>query len=457
MVVLVLVLVVCVCTAILKWNELRYTKKGVPPGTMGLPLFGETAQFLKQGPSFMKKQRARYGNLFRTHILGCPTVICMDPELNRFILLSEGKGIVASYPKSMVHILGKFNVGSVHGVFHKTLRGAMISLVGPTMIKDQLLSKIDEFMRSHLSDWNDSIINIQDKTKEVALLASLRQFGIESGPVADAFKPEFYKLVLGTISLPIDLPGTNYWCGLRARERILSILRRIMEERRATLSHRNDLLNSLMNERSRFDLTDEQIMDQVITVLHSGFEAISPTVMMAVKYLHDHPRVLEELRKEHFRIRKGKGPDDAIDWDDYKSMEFTRGVIFETIRLATITNGVMRKTTQDMEMNGYVIPKDWKIYVYTREINYDPSLYPEPLTFNPWRWLDNSLESHQHFLIFGGGCRLCLGKELAIVEICTFLHYFVTKYRWEEVGGEEIVKFPRVEAPNGFHIRVWNY
>ncbi|XP_058076934.1 cytochrome P450 724B1-like [Magnolia sinica] len=42
---------------------------------------------------------------------------------------------------------------------------------------------------------------------------------------------------------------------------------------------------------------------------------------------------------------------------------------------------------------------------------------------------DDSLESHQHFLIFGGGCRLCLGKELAIVEICTFLHYFVTKYR----------------------------
>lgn len=37
--------------------------------------------------------------------------------------------------------------------------------------------------------------------------------------------------------------------------------------------------------------------------------------------------------------------------------------------------------------SGYLIPKGWRIYVYTREINYDPILYQDPLTFNPWRWL----------------------------------------------------------------------
>lgn len=47
------------CTALLKWNELRYRKKGLPPGTMGWPVFGETTEFLKQGPNFMKNQRAR--------------------------------------------------------------------------------------------------------------------------------------------------------------------------------------------------------------------------------------------------------------------------------------------------------------------------------------------------------------------------------------------------------------
>jgi len=36
---------------------------------------------------------------------------------------------------------------------------------------------------------------------------------------------------------------------------------------------------------------------------------------------------------------------------------------------------------------GFLIPKGWRIYVYTREINYNPNLYPEPFTFNPWRWM----------------------------------------------------------------------
>ena len=114
---------------------------------------------------------------------------------------------------------------------------------------------------------------------------------------------------------------------------------------------------------------------------------------------------------------------------------------------------------------------------------------------------------------FGGGGRLCPGKELGIVEIAIFLHHFVTKYRycphrlrlrlqaspwmhahlgrkhyktyhavtpnmiqpharfsetdqhhcvwfswcrWEEVGRQKLLKFPRVEAPNGLHIRVSN-
>lgn len=50
----------------------------------------------------------------------------------------------------------------------------------------------------------------------MALLSSLKQIaGIESGPISDAFRPEFFKLVLGTLSLPIDLPGTNYRKGFQ--------------------------------------------------------------------------------------------------------------------------------------------------------------------------------------------------------------------------------------------------
>ncbi|CAN1126483.1 Cytochrome P450 85A1 [Linum perenne] len=455
------VVVLCFCSALLlRWNEVRFSKKGLPPGTMGWPVFGETTEFLKQGPNFMKNQRARYGSFFKSHILGCPTVVSMDPEVNRYILMNEGKGLVPGYPQSMLDILGKCNIAAVHGSTHKYMRGALLSLISPTMIRLHLLPTIDHFIRTHLSNWDSQIIDIQLKTKEMALLSSLKQIAgaAESGTFTEAFMPEFFKLVLGTLSLPIDLPGTSYRRGFQARKSIVGMLKELIMKRRNSKESYCDMLGSLMNtsDENRYKLSDDEIIDQVITILYSGYETVSTTSMMAVKYLHDHPKVLEELREEHQAIRARKKPDEPLDFDDLKSMRFTRAVIFETSRLATIVNGVLRKTTQEMEINGFVIPKGWRIYVYTREMNYDPYLYPDPLSFNPWRWLDKSLESQNYLFIFGGGTRQCPGKELGIAEIATFLHYFVTRYRWEEVGGDTLMKFPRVEAPNGLHVRVSN-
>ncbi|MBA0579346.1 hypothetical protein Gorai_021606 [Gossypium raimondii] len=357
------VMVLCMCTAVLRWNEMRYRKKGLPPGTMGWPVFGETTEFLKQGPNFMKNQRARYGSFFKSHILGCPTVVSMDPELNRYILMNEAKGLVPGYPQSMLDILGKCNIAAVHGSTHKQMRGALLALISPTMIRQQLLPKIDEFMRAFLSNWDNQVINIQDRTKEMAFLSSLKQIAsAESSSVAQQFMPEFFKLVLGTLSLPIDLPGTNYRRGFQARQNILKILGQLIEKRRDSEESHKDMLGYLMrnDDNNRHKLSDDEIIDQIITILYSGYETVSTTSMMAVKYLHDHPTVLEELRKEHRGIRERKRADEPIECNDLKSMRFTRAVIFETSRLATIVNGVLRKTTQDMELNGELNIKIFK-------------------------------------------------------------------------------------------------
>ncbi|KAK9104372.1 hypothetical protein Scep_021216 [Stephania cephalantha] len=284
---------------------------------------------------------------------------------------------------------------------------------------------------------------------------------VESGPIPEAFKPEFLTLIDGTISLPLNIPGTHYYNGLKARENIISIIRRMIKERRACPSSQPDMLDSLLQieDSNHKKISDENIIDQVITIIHSGYETVSTTTMMIIKYLHDHPKALQDLREEHLAIREQKqSSTDPINWEEYKTMRFTRAVIFETLRLAAVTNGGMRKTTRDMELNGYVVPKGWRIYLYTRELYHDPILYPEPLSFNPWRWTkDTNLEGHKYFMLFGRGGRLCAGKELAFVVISIFLHYFVTKFRWEEIGECKLVEFPKVRAPNGLFIRVSNY
>ena len=111
--------------------------------------------------------------MFKTHILGCPTIVSMDPEVNRFLLMNEAKGIPPGYPQSMLDILGKSNIAAVNGDVHKYMRGAFLSLVSPTIIKDQILPKIDAFMRTHLSHhtWTHQVIDIQEKTKEVCFIS----------------------------------------------------------------------------------------------------------------------------------------------------------------------------------------------------------------------------------------------------------------------------------------------
>lgn len=56
------------------------------------------------------------------------------------------------------------------------------------------------------------------------------------------------------------------------------------------------MLGYFMSEENKYKLNDEEIIDQIITLLYSGYETVSTTSMMAVKFLHDHPKVLQQLR-----------------------------------------------------------------------------------------------------------------------------------------------------------------
>ena len=97
--------------------------------------------------------------------------------------MNEAKGLVPGYPQSMLDILGKCNIAAVHGSTHKYMRGALLSIISPTRIRDQLLPKIDEFMRAHLSNWDNKVINIQEKTKEVCTYIIINQNSWTKGKI----------------------------------------------------------------------------------------------------------------------------------------------------------------------------------------------------------------------------------------------------------------------------------
>lgn len=72
---------------------------------------------------------------------------------------------------------------------------------------------------------------------------------------------------------------------------------KLLEERRASKEIYEDMLSCLMRGNdNKSKLNDEELIDLIITIMYSGYETISTTSMMAVKYLHDHPKVLDEMR-----------------------------------------------------------------------------------------------------------------------------------------------------------------
>ncbi|KAJ7565942.1 hypothetical protein O6H91_02G082200 [Diphasiastrum complanatum] len=72
---------------------------------------------------------------------------------------------------------------------------------------------------------------------------------------------------------------------------------------------------------------------------------------------------------------------------------------------------------------------------------------------NPWRWQEKDSKS-QYFTPFGGGKRLCPGRELARLEISVFLHHLVTRYSWEPVEKDRPLIFPRVRMMKGYPVVV---
>lgn len=150
----------------------------------------------------------------------------------------------------------------------------------------------------------------------------------QTSSLYNLLKSEFDKLKLGTLSLPIHFPGTNYYKGLKVNivhyfdivvlsvvkkmssdlqvmfvffqssKNILKIVSKIIEERRVSSAppHKDQLNELLGIIDSKYQLSDEDVINQIITLLYSGYETVSTTTMMVLKYMHDHPKALQQLR-----------------------------------------------------------------------------------------------------------------------------------------------------------------
>ncbi|XVF22622.1 hypothetical protein REPUB_Repub12eG0187100 [Reevesia pubescens] len=321
---------------------------------------------------------------------------------------------------------------------------------------------MNEATRKHLNSWA-SLATIELKegsSKMIFEYFAKKLIGYDENTVPNKkLRDNFQAFIDGLISFPLNIPGTAFHACLKGRKSAYKVIKDVFEKRKASkkISH-NDFLDHLLNEIESKDtfLNEQMATDLVFVLLFATYETTSAAITLAIKFIADHPKVLEELTKEHEAILKCRDNENLeLTWQEYKSMNFTHMVINETVRLANIVPGIFRKVIKDVEMKGYKIPAGWMVMVVPATLHLSPGKYENPLEFNPWRWEGQELHAgSKSFMAFGGGIRLCVGADFAKLQMAIFIHYMVTKYRWRMIKGGDIVRRPGLIFPNGLHIKI---
>uniref|UniRef100_A0A803PFH7 22alpha-hydroxysteroid 23-monooxygenase n=1 Tax=Cannabis sativa TaxID=3483 RepID=A0A803PFH7_CANSA len=449
-------------------------------GNKGWPVLGETIEFIASGftsqpVSFMEKRRSMYGKVFKTHILGRAIIVSTDSEVNKIVLQNQGNTFIPAYPKSITELLGQNSILQINGPLHKRVHALIGGFLRTPIFKATITQVIHHSVQLNLASWsNIQLLYVQDQARKITFEVLMKVLmSLDPGEDLNSLKEDFEEFIKGLICLPIKLPTTRLYKSLKAKERLLKIVGRIVEERKATMEIRNnnnnnkergvgnDVVDVLLQESYDSDesrrLPLDFITGNIIEMMIPGEETVPMAMTLAVKYLSDNPVVLDHLREENMELKKKKMIDNLgnCTWTDYmECLPFTQNVISETLRLANIINGVWRKATKDVDIKGYFIPKNWCVLASFISVHMNEENYEKPYEFNPWRWerTGNTVNSNM-FTPFGGGQRLCPGLDLSRLELAIFLHQLVTKYRWI-AEKDEIVHFPTVKMKRKLPISV---
>jgi cytochrome P450 len=204
----------------------------------------------------------------------------------------------------------------------------------------------------------------------------------------------------------------------KAVKTLSDVVWRMIQERRSANERKDDLLGVLIDARdseTNAAMDDQQLRDEVLSLLLVGHEATATTLAWAIHYLAQHPGDLERLRDEVDAILEGGDPDAA----DIKLLEYSKRVIQEVARLRPSISWFARVAIADDNIAGQPIKAGTTVLISQYLIHHDPAIWEDPTVFNPDRFLPEKIARRPKFayLPFGAGLRASLGSGFTTMEI----------------------------------------
>lgn len=371
----------------------------------------------------------QYGDIYRTKRIGNPNLVVLsNPKAIQEVFTAEpylfeiGKGNWTVKP-----LLGEKSLLLLDGEQHaKTRKLLMPPFHGERMkIYGQI---IIDTTKNTLSRWEiDKPFILRQSTQEISLRVIIKAvFGIDKGEKydrlielltswLDIFNSPLKSAFLLFPWLQNDWGGLTFWSKfLREKHLIHQILtEEINERRKADKLTGEDILSLMLSVKYEDGnpMKDEEIKDELITILFTGHETTASSIAWAFYWIHYLPEVKEKLLAELKEI------DDFFDTNAITKLPYLSAVVAETLRInPALLFAFTRRLKEPCSMMGYNFQPGTIFVPCIYLTHYREDIYPEPKKFKPERFLARQFSPYQYFP-FGGGNRRCLGSAFALFQI----------------------------------------
>ena len=431
-------------------NSVNSTKIKLPPGPRLLPWFGNSFMASRRPEAKLEHWFREYGDVVFYRFLKIPVYVLFHPQHVEQVLLGKAdnfrKGMTS---RANPELFGNGLLTS-EGEFWRRQR----KLSNPAFHRESIVRyaefTIEEAARM-LEGWRDGETrNVHNDMMNVTLRIVLRSlFGSELDETMRAIEPALEAIMLSSsgfisimsyLGVPSRTRRRYFQAVTQIDEVVYALIARGRERLRAgqCTEGPRDFLTLLLEARDDDGnaMTDQQLRDEVITLLLAGHETTALALSWAWYLLAQDPRAEERLHQELATVLGGRLPRAS----DLPNLVYTERVIRETLRLYPPAWRVFRMTQAPLQVGEYLLPPGANIVLAQWVTQRDPRWFPNPDAFDPDRWVDDGGKKAPRFAYFpfGGGPRVCIGAGFAMMEATLLLAAIAQQYSLRLIPGERV-------------------
>ncbi|KAD6119372.1 hypothetical protein E3N88_10643 [Mikania micrantha] len=192
----------------------------------------------------------------------------------------------------------------------------------------------------------------------------------------------------------------------------------------------DQIIKGFILEVNHLDYGNPQIM------LVAGTETPYLTLEWCMSLLLNNPNSIETIKNE---IDTQVGYDRLLQESDLGKLNHLQNAINESLRLyPTLPLLLPREASEDIRVDGYLVPRGTTLMVNAWAIQRDPNLWDEPDKFKPERFETRDDDHKYKLLAFSVGRRGCPGTNLGYRILGLTLGTLIQAFEWEKMGVEDI-------------------